>query len=73
MMLNFNIRDAVIRKINKMSNQELHSLIEDSIQQKEEKLLPGLGILFELIWQGSTSHEREQMVHTLQESLSRKP
>jgi small acid-soluble spore protein I (minor) len=54
-----------------MSDQELQSLIEDSIQQREEKLLPGLGIIFEVIWQGSTSQAKEQMVHTLQKNLSR--
>jgi small acid-soluble spore protein I (minor) len=69
--LNFNVRDTVIHNLHNMSDQELQSLIEDSIQQREEKLLPGLGIIFEVIWQGSTSQAKEQMVHTLQKNLSR--
>jgi small acid-soluble spore protein I (minor) len=71
-ILNFDVRSAVINNIHNMNDQELQNLIQDSIQQGEEKLLPGLGVIFEVIWQGSTPQEKSQMVHTLHESLSRK-
>jgi small acid-soluble spore protein I (minor) len=68
----FNVRDAVIHNIHNMSHEELQNLIEDSIQQGEEKLLPGLGVIFEVIWKGSSSQAKEQMIHTLQENFSQK-
>ncbi|MGA8941179.1 MAG: small acid-soluble spore protein SspI [Thermoactinomyces sp.] len=69
--MNFDIRGAVINNIHNMNEQELQELIVDSIQQGEEKLLPGLGVLFEVIWQNSSSSDREEMIETLHKSLSK--
>lgn len=71
MNMNFDIRGAVINNIHNMNEQELQELIVDSIQQGEEKLLPGLGVLFEVIWQNSSSSDREEMIETLHKSLSK--
>ncbi len=72
MNMNFDIRGAVINNIHTMNEQELQELIVDSIQRGEEKLLPGLGVLFEVIWQNSSSNDREEMIDTLRQSLSTK-
>ncbi|TCS96693.1 small acid-soluble spore protein SspI [Hazenella coriacea] len=68
--MNFNIRGAVIHNIHQMNDQELQQLVQDSIQQGDEKLLPGLGVIFEVIWQNSSTQEQAQMIETLQERLS---
>lgn len=68
--MNFNIRGAVIQNIHHMNDQELQQLVQDSIQQGDEKLLPGLGVIFEVIWQNSSSQEKSHMIETLQERLS---
>lgn len=72
MNMNFDIRGAVINNIHNMNEQELQELVVDSIQRGEEKLLPGLGVLFEVIWQNSSSSDREEMIDTLRQSLSQK-
>jgi small acid-soluble spore protein I (minor) len=69
--VNFNIRGAVIHNIHQMNNNELTELIEDSISQGEEKLLPGLGVLFEVIWKHSNPDERQAMVATLHEQVQK--
>jgi small acid-soluble spore protein I (minor) len=69
--MNFDIRGAVIHNIHNMNEQELQELVVDSIQQREEKLLPGLGVLFEVIWKNSTEEERQEMIETLRQSLSK--
>lgn len=72
MNMNFDIRGAVINNIHNMNEQELQELVVDSIQRGEEKLLPGLGVLFEVIWQNSSSGDREEMIDILRQSLSQK-
>lgn len=67
--MNFNIRGAVIHNIKHMDNTELIGLIEDSITQGEEKLLPGLGVLFEVIWRHSDPQEQQHMVETLHQQV----
>ncbi|MBA4548868.1 small acid-soluble spore protein SspI [Thermoactinomyces intermedius] len=69
--MNFDIRGAVIHNIHNMNEEELQELVVDSIQQREEKLLPGLGVLFEVIWKNSTEEERQEMIETLRQSLSK--
>ncbi len=67
--MDFNVRGAVIHNIQSMDNGELTGLIQDSITQGEEKLLPGLGVLFELIWKHSNQDEQQHMVETLHQQL----
>jgi small acid-soluble spore protein I (minor) len=67
--MNFNIRGAVIHNIQHMDNSELTGLVEDSISQGEEKLLPGLGVLFEVIWKNSDSTEQQHMIETLHQKI----
>lgn len=69
--MNFNIRGAVIQNIQHMNNNELTGLIEDSITQGEEKLLPGLGVLFEVIWRNSDPTEQQNMIETLHEKIQK--
>jgi small acid-soluble spore protein I (minor) len=70
--MNFDIRGAVIHNIHTMNPQELQELVVDSIQQGEEKLLPGLGVLFEVIWKNSTPTDRNHMIQTLYNALPKK-
>ncbi|MCH5584478.1 small acid-soluble spore protein SspI [Shimazuella sp. AN120528] len=69
--MNFNIRGAVIQNIQHMDNSELTGLIEDSITQGEEKLLPGLGVLFEVIWKNSDPSEQQHMIQTLHNKIQK--
>lgn len=68
--MHFDIRGAVIHNIHNMNEEELQELVIDSIQQREEKLLPGLGVLFEVIWKNSSEDERQEMIETLRQSLA---
>ncbi len=43
-------------------------IIEGSIDS-EEMALPGLGVLFEIIWKNSTEAARKKMVSVLQKQL----
>ncbi|SEM98738.1 small acid-soluble spore protein SspI [Lihuaxuella thermophila] len=68
--MNFDIRGAVINNIHNMNNQELQDLVEESIRG-DEKLLPGLGVLFEVIWENSSPAQRSEMIGTLHDQLSK--
>jgi len=70
--LNFNIRGAILHNLKKMSENELTKMIQDSIQQGDEKFLPGLGVLFELVWNHSEPNQREQIIQLLHDQINRK-
>lgn len=67
--MNFNIRQAVLANISGNTQGELEATIVDAIQNGEEKLLPGLGVLFEVIWKNADQQEQSEMLTTLENGL----
>ncbi|WLR50167.1 small acid-soluble spore protein SspI [Bacillus tianshenii] len=68
--MNLNLRNAIISNVADNSKQQLEATIVDAIQSNQEKMLPGLGVLFELIWQNSNEKEQEEMLDALKSALS---
>jgi len=68
--LNLNLRQAIMTRVKNKSEAELREIIEDSVGNTE-MTLPGLGVLFEMIWRDSGEEEREKMVSVLHQSLAR--
>ncbi|NGP45002.1 small acid-soluble spore protein SspI [Bacillaceae bacterium SIJ1] len=67
--MDLNLRKAITANVASNSKEELEGTILDAIQSGEEKMLPGLGVLFEIIWQQSDEQEQEQMLSTLYDGL----
>lgn len=62
------LRQAIIQRVHDKSEPELHDVIEGSIGG-DDKALPGLGVLFEIIWQHSDKPLQDNMVSTLKQHL----
>lgn len=69
--MNLNLRNAIIHNVSGNSQDQLEDTIVDAIQNGEEKMLPGLGVLFEVIWQNSSEQERQEMINTLEAGLKK--
>lgn len=69
--MNLNLRHAIIENVSGNSQTELENTIVDAIQSGEEKMLPGLGVLFEVIWQNANKEEKTAMLETLESGLQR--
>lgn len=70
-ILDLNLRKAILANVSDNSQEDLEATIVDAIQSGEEKMLPGLGVLFELIWQESSSDEKEEMLSLLEQGLQK--
>jgi len=62
------LRQAIVMRVKDKSNEELSDIIQDSIGS-DERALPGLGVLFEMIWQDSSAAEQSSMVGNLHRHL----
>lgn len=71
MNMNFNLRGAIIQNVSGNSEDQLRDTIVDAIQVGEEKMLPGLGVLFEIIWQNADPNEQKMMLENLAEGLKK--
>lgn len=65
-MMDLNLRNAILSNVSENNKAQLEATIIDAIQNGEEKMLPGLGVLFELIWQQSDAEAKEEMVSSLE-------
>lgn len=67
--MDLNIRKAILHNISNNDQNQLEATIVDAIQAGEEKMLPGLGVLFELIWQQSSPEDKQEMVQALEDGV----
>ncbi|RKQ37961.1 small acid-soluble spore protein SspI [Oceanobacillus halophilus] len=67
--MDLNIRKAILHNITNNNQDELEATIVDAIQGGEEKMLPGLGVLFELIWKQSDEQEKQEMIEALEQGV----
>jgi small acid-soluble spore protein I (minor) len=67
--MNLNLRNAIIQNVTGNTQDELKDTIVDAIQNGEEKMLPGLGVLFEVIWQNASQEDQEEMLEMLESGL----
>lgn len=68
-LMNLNLRKAIYSNISTNDQEQLEATIVDAIQNGEEKMLPGLGVLFELIWNHSDEQEKQEMVDALEQGV----
>lgn len=67
--MDLNLRKAVLSNIATNTHDQLEDTIVDAIEKGEEKMLPGLGVLFELIWQQSSEMGKQEMIDTLEKGI----
>ncbi|MFC4776093.1 small acid-soluble spore protein SspI [Paenibacillus sp. GCM10023252] len=64
------LRDAIIMRVKDNNQAELKDVIQGSIGG-DEKALPGIGVLFELIWPNLTEAERDRLASVLHEQVAK--
>jgi small acid-soluble spore protein I (minor) len=67
--MSLNLRNAIIHNVTGNTQEQLEDTIVDAIQTGEEKMLPGLGVLFEVIWKNSSKQEQQEMLQALEGGL----
>ncbi|MBU9721181.1 MULTISPECIES: small acid-soluble spore protein SspI [Bacillaceae] len=67
--MSFNLRAAIMQNITGNSADEVEATIVDAVQSGEEKMLPGLGVLFEVYWNQASEQEKQQVVNEISKGL----
>jgi len=67
--MNLNLRNAIMHNVSGNNQDQLEDTIVDAIQSGEEKMLPGLGVLFEVIWNNSSEEDKKEMLSTLEKGV----
>lgn len=67
--MNLNLRNAILSNVSGNNQEQLEATILDAIQSGEEKMLPGLGVLFELIWKNADEEDKQDMLDALEQGV----
>ncbi len=51
------------------TEQDVEATIVDALQKGEEKMLPGLGVLFEVYWNQANEEQKSEMCQQISDGL----
>ncbi len=67
--MDLNLRKAIKSNIHGNTADDLEATIVDAIKSGEEKMLPGLGVLFELYWETASTEVKEEVLQALEKAV----
>lgn len=67
--MNIDIRKHIKKNFKDADIDEIKASISESIKEKEEITLPGLGVFFEILWDNSDESSREYILNTLKNNI----
>lgn len=63
------IRNYIKNNFKDNDIDDIKESIIESIKSKDEVLLPGLGVFFELVWNNSDEEERNELLKKIKKSI----
>ena len=61
------IRDYIVKNLKECNIMDVRETVIASVESKDEVVLPGLGVLFEMVWNDSDNNFRNEMVEIIYE------
>ncbi len=68
--MNLDIRDNVINNFKGNNKQEILDTITIAINGKDELVLPGLGVLFEIVWNNSNKKTQNDILEIIEKKVN---
>lgn len=65
--MNISIREYIKKNFKDSTLEELKESIEESVETNDEVVLPGMGVLFEILWKNT--NDRENILKLLHDNL----
>lgn len=63
--MNLSIREHIINNFKEDNKESLRSAIEESIKEKDEVVLPGMGVFLEIIWTDADEQLKNKMLEII--------
>lgn len=63
------IKEYILNNFKDASTNDIEDAINDSINSKDEVVLPGLGVLFEVVWENGNDNLRSELLNILKENM----
>lgn len=69
--MDIDIRRHIINNFRDDDINTLRNAIEESIKEKDEVALPGMGVFLEIIWEDSTEDLKQQMLNIIHKRVKK--
>ena len=69
--MNIDIRKSIINNFKDASINDLISSIDETIKSNDEVILPGLGVIFEILWLNSKENEKDIIANNIFNGLKK--
>lgn len=67
--MGFNLRGAILSNVANSSEDDVKATINDALKSGEEKMLPGLGVLFEVYWKQADEQSKQEVISSISQGL----
>lgn len=67
--MNIDIRHHIINNFKGDNFNTLKNAIDESVEEKDELTLPGLGVFFELIWENADQELKNQLIEIIRKRV----
>ncbi|WNF35995.1 small acid-soluble spore protein SspI [Bacillaceae bacterium IKA-2] len=69
--MGFNLRGAILQNVANSSEDDVKATIVDAMENGEEKMLPGLGVLFEVYWKHADEQDKQEVISSISQGLQK--
>lgn len=69
--MNMDIRKYIINNFENNSKKDIQKAIEMSLKEKDDITLPGMGVMFEILWENSDDNEKEYILNILENKFKK--
>ncbi len=69
--MDINIRHHIINNFKGDDFNTLRNAIEESVREKDEVTLPGLGVFFELLWENADQELKNNIIEIIRKRVRR--
>ena len=69
--MNIDIRKNILENFKDAKLEDIKETIKEAVKDKDEIVLPGLGVLFEILWNNSNDNQKNEILQNIYEGIKK--
>lgn len=69
--MNIDIRKNILENFKDAKLEDIKESIMEALKDKDEIVLPGLGVLFEILWKNSDDNQKKEILQNIYEEIKK--
>ncbi len=69
--MNIDIRKNILENFKDAELEDIKESIKEAVKDKDEIVLPGLGVLFEILWNNSNDNQKNEILQNIYEGIKK--